>query len=341
MSGKLLVSNSPHVGSTWTTKKIMGAVIGALAPSLIASVYFYGFYPILVAILAIGSAILAEFLYNKVARQKLTIDDGSAAVTGLILALCLPPVLPLYIPVIGSFFAIIVVKMIFGGLGRNFANPAATARVFLLLAFSGSMTTFVKPVDWSQGFVSAGFAYFSGIGHNLPDAVTSATPLVAIGEGNLQNVDLLNMFFGNIGGSMGEVSAIAILIGGIFLIATKVIDWKVPATVVIFTTLFTLLFYQDANYILPMLLSGGLLFAAFFMVTDYATSPNTHVGRVVFAIGVSFFTVLIRRFGGYPEGMSFAIILMNLCTPFIDRFVLLKPFGSKAIANGGRDNDKN
>ncbi len=337
MSGKLLVSNSPHIGSTWTTKKIMGAVIGGLAPALLASVYFYGVYPLLVAFLSIGSAMLAEFIYNKIAKQKITIWDGSAAVTGMILALCLPPVLPLYIPIIGSFFAIIVVKMLFGGLGRNFANPAATARVFLLLAFSSAMTSYVKPVDWSQGFVTAAFSYFDGIGHNI-DAITSATPLVEIGAGSLANLDLLQMFIGNVGGSIGEVSAIAILLGGIPLIFAKVIDWKVPLTVIASTVIFTLVFYQDVNYILPMLLSGGLLFGAFFMVTDYATSPNTHWGRVVFAIGVSFFTVLIRRFGGYPEGMSFAIILMNLCTPFIDRFIILSPFGKRQTKKGDKIN---
>ncbi len=334
MSGKLLVSTSPHVGSTWTTKKIMGAVIASLSPAFFASVYFYGFYPVLVTILSIGSAILAEFLYNKVAKQKLTIADGSAAVTGFILALCLPPVLPLYIPVIGAFFAIIVVKMLFGGLGRNFANPAAAARIFLLLAFSSAMTSFAEPVDWSRGFVEAGFAYFRGIGHNI-DAITTATPLVSIGEGNLASINLLDMLYGNIGGSMGEVSAIAIIIGGVFLICTKVIDWKVPTTVIVSTVLFTLLFYQDVDYILPMLLSGGLLFGAFYMVTDYATSPNTHIGRVLFAFGVSFFTVLIRRYGGYPEGVSFAILLMNLCTPFIDRFVILAPFGKRESDEGG------
>lgn len=325
----LLVSPSPHVGSGWTTKKLMIAVIVALMPSLIASVYFYGAYPLVVTALSVGSAILAEFIYNKLSKQDVTVSDGSAAVTGLILALCLPPVLPLYIPIIGAFFAIIVVKMLFGGIGKNFANPAGTARIFLLLSFSSAMSKYARPVDWSQGFVEGMFSYFNGIGHNI-DSITSATPLGgAIPEGNLDGLNLLDMFLGNMGGSIGEVSALAILIGGLFLIVLKVIDWKVPVAVIVSSTLFTLIFYQDVAYILPMLLSGGLLFGAFFMATDYATTPNTDIGRIIFGIGVGFFTVLIRKYGGYPEGASFAILLMNLTTPFIDKYIITRPFGKK------------
>ncbi len=325
----LLVSPSPHVGSVWTTKKIMIAVIIALMPTFIASIYFYGFYPLVITILSIGSAILAEFIYNKIAKQDLTITDGSAAVTGFILALCLPPVVPFYIPIIGSFFAIIIVKMLFGGIGKNFANPAATGRVFLLLAFSSAMSKYAKPVDWSQGFVDAGFSYFNGIGHKI-DAITTATPLGSqIPDGNIQDLNLLDMFLGNMGGSIGEVCALAILIGGIFLIVLRLIDWKVPVFTLVSTALFTLIFYQDINYVLPMLLSGGIMFAAFFMATDYATTPNTSIGRVIFALGVGFFTVLIRKYGGYPEGASFAILLMNLTTPFIDKYIIRKPFGKK------------
>lgn len=325
----LIVSPSPHVGFPLTTRKVMLAVVVALVPSLIASVVFYGAYPLLVVCLSVGAAVLAEWIYNKIRKQKTTVSDCSAIVTGMILGLNLPPVLPIYIPIIGSFFSIIVVKMLFGGLGKNFANPAACGRVFLLLAFSSDMTKWVAPVDWAAGAGKGLFGYFGEMFGGTLDAVTSATPLVKIASDGVGNVDLLDLFLGRIGGSAGETCAIAILIGGIFLILTKIIDWKIPLAVIVSTVLSTLVFYQDPSYILPMLLSGGLLFGAFFMATDYSTSPNTFWGKLIFAVGIGFFTILIRKFGGYPEGVSFSILFMNLFVPLLDKIIVPKPFGAK------------
>lgn len=333
MDKKLLISSSPHITSSLTTKKIMQSVTFALIPAALASVIVFGLYPLVVIALSIFSAVGAEYLYCRYAKQEQTIGDWSAVVTGLLLALNLPPVLPLFVPVIGSAFAIIIVKMIFGGLGKNFANPAITARIFLLLAFTSYMTSFVAPVSYSNGVTNALFGYFKGFGVGI-DAFTGATPLIdykaGIGVGSVCPwCGLKALFIGNVSGSMGEVSALALILGGIFLIARRIIDWKIPVVYLVSVVLFTWIMYPDPSFIPASMLTGGVMIAAFFMLTDYSTSPNTPIGVIIYAAGAGLITVIIRRYGGYPEGVSFAILLMNFVAVILDKYIVPIRFGEK------------
>lgn len=335
MSDKLIVSSSPHVGIGLTTKKIMLYVIIALIPPLAAGVVLYGFYALTVVAVSVASAVGAEALYNLIAKKKQTLGDLSAVVTGLILGLNMPPRIPLFMPIIGSIFAIAVVKMLFGGLGKNFANPAATGRVFVLLAWTSAMTTsfknyatYIKPLDYSEGFAKAFFSGFSG-----GELTTHATPLAFIKNSASTGVlngdfSLLDLFLGRTGGSIGETCVLAIIIGAAFLLALKIIDWKIPVVYVGISALFCLIFYKNGyNFILPNLMSGGLMFAAVYMLTDYSSSPNTRLGTVIFAAGAAFMTMLIRRYGGYNEGASIAILFMNCLVPLIDKLCRPKPYG--------------
>ncbi len=333
MTKKLIVSVSPHISAGNSTEKIMRDVCIALLPALVASVVVFGFYPLVVTLVSIGSALATESLWNLIRKKPNTISDWSAVVTGLLLGLNLPPVVPLYVPVVGAFFAIAVVKMMFGGIGKNFANPAITARIFLLLAWSGVMATYVAPVDYSKGAIEALFGYFKyGVGSAEIAAVSSATPLGVIkGGGVISSGTLLDMFLGNIGGSAGETSALALLVGGIYLIVKKIINWKIPAIYIGTVAILSLIFAATGSYsfsdVLPLVLGGGLFLGAFFMATDYSTSPNTQLGVCIYAFGCGFITVIIRVFGVYPEGVSFAILLMNLFTPLLDKYIRRKPFG--------------
>ncbi len=335
---RFIVSSSPHVGSTLSTRRIMIHVCIALSFCLIAGVVLYGFYSFFLVLLAVLSAVGAEALFCVITKKPLTIWDASAIVTGMIVGLNLPPTAPFYVPIVGSVFAIMVVKMLFGGLGKNFANPAATARVFLLLAWTTKMTAFINPLDYAGGKVTAGdFFSFRFIIDFTDKAnyVTGATPLAsikanAIAGATTADASLLDLLLGNVGGSIGEVCAIAIIVAGIYLIALKIIDWKIPVVYLVSCSLFTLIFYKSGwNYILPNLLSGGILFGAVFMLTDYASSPNTRWGTIIFSLGAGLITILIRRFGGMNEGVSFAILLMNLLVPLIDKACRPKPFGYK------------
>ncbi len=329
---KLLVSPSPHIGNSLTTDKIMLNVVIALIPACIAGIFIFGLASLIVLVVSVGACVLAEYLYNLLTKKTQSVSDLSAVVTGLLLGMNLPPTIPLYVPIIGGFFAIIVVKMLFGGLGKNFANPAITARIFCVLAWTGAMTTFVKPVSYNQGFIKAMTQYVPYL-FNKIDAIASATPLSAV----KQSIDtgsgvfpVTNMFLGYTGGCIGEVSAVALILGGIYLIARKIIDWKIPVIYILTTALFSLLFYKDGYmYILPSILGGGLLIGAFFMATDYSTSPNTTLGVIIYAFGCGLITMIIRRFGGYPEGVSFAILLMNLVTPLLDKYISPRIFGTK------------
>ncbi len=332
-SQRFIVSASPHVGSTLTTREIMLHVCIALCLPLIAGTVLFGFYSFFLVLLAVLSAVGAEALYCVIRKKPLTIYDCSAIVTGMIVGLNLPPTAPFYVPIVGSIFAIMLVKMLLGGLGRNFANPACTARVFLLLAWTTKMTTFIPPFNYEAGVSASQFFNFSYIIDNA-SIVTGATPLAFIKESAISginpNVSLLDLFLGHVGGSIGEVCALAIIISAIYLIIAKVIDWKIPLIYLVSCALFTLVFYKQGwNYILPNLLSGGILFGAVFMLTDYASSPNTRWGTVVYALGAGLITVLIRRYGGMNEGVSFAILLMNLIVPLLDKAFKPKPFGYK------------
>ncbi len=334
--GKYIVSSSPHITSPSTTRTIMLDVIIALCPAVLASVLIYGFYPLFVTLLCVASAVFFEWLFNVITKKKQTVGDLSAVVTGIILALNLPPVVPFYVPMVGAAFAIIVVKMLFGGIGRNFANPAITARIFLMLAWTGVMTSFVKPIDLSDG--ANLFAYFTqGVNINLPDAITTATPLkgvkdaIASGANPAEGLNALDMFLGRIGGSAGEVSTLAVLIGGIYLAVRKVIDVRIPLIYLASTAVFTAIFFAGSEYVgeyvWTYMLGGGLVFGAVFMATDYATSPKSAVAVVIYGLGLGFLTVVIRKFGTMSEGVSFAILLMNVVTPLLER-IKVRTFGA-------------
>lgn len=332
----LTVSSSPHITSPSTTRRIMLDVIIALIPAVIAMVLLYGFYPLFLMVLSVGTAVFCEWAFNVITKRRQTAQDLSAVVTGMMLALNLPPVVPFYVPMVGSVFAIVIVKMLFGGIGRNFANPAITARIFLMLAWTGVMTKFVLPIDLSDG--GELFVYFKeAVNIALPDSVTTATPLQSVKEAISSGGDpaaglnALDMFLGRIGGSAGEVSTLAVLIGGIYLAARRVIDVKIPVIYITSTAMFTAIFFADSGYVGEYvwtgLLGGGLMFGAFFMATDYATSPKTPVAVVIYGLGLGFLTVIIRRFGTMNEGVSFAILLMNIATPLLEK-IKRKPFGT-------------
>lgn len=332
----LRVSSSPHIVSSANTQRIMLDVIIALCPAVIAMVLLYGFYPLFLTVLSVATAVFCEWAFNLVTRRPQSVRDLSAVVTGIILALNLPPVVPFYVPIVGAAFAIVIVKMLFGGIGRNFANPAITARIFLMLAWTGVMTQFVSPIDLSDG--ANLFAYFNqGVSISLPDAITTATPLqnvkdaISSGANPAEGLSALDMFLGRIGGSAGEVSALAVLIGGVYLAVRRVIDVKIPVLYIGSTVLFTAIFFADSGYVgeyvWTYLLGGGLMFGAFFMATDYATSPKTPVAVVIYGVGLGLLTVIIRKFGTMNEGVSFAILLMNIVTPLLEK-IKRKPFGT-------------
>ncbi len=304
MAKNLTVSVSPHIHSGISTQTIMRDVLIALLPAVVASVVFFGPRALLVEVLCVAVAVVCEWAFEKLCKRPVTVSDLSAAVTGLLLALNLPVGIPLWQAAFGAFVAIVLVKQMFGGIGYNFANPAITARVIMLVAFSGTMTSWVVP--------------------NLADAVSSATPLALLkaGEGGLPA--LLEMFLGARGGSMGETSCLALLIGGIYLIARRVITWHTPVAFIGAVLVLTVLLGQQPLY---QIMAGGLFIGAFFMATDYTTSPPTPAGKVIFGVGCGLITVAIRVWGSYPEGVSFSILLMNILNPYICKWTQPKPLG--------------
>ena len=309
----LKVSASPHIRDRATTGKIMLDVIIALFPALIAGVWIFGARAALVVLVCVAASVLSEWLYEKGMKKPSTIGDLSAVVTGLLLGFNLPVTIPLWQAAVGSVFAIIIVKQLFGGIGKNFANPAITARVFMFLAFSVSMTKWVDP---------AGVSLTSW---NYADAVTSATPLALITSGNIEALpSVQDMLLGVRGGCIGETSVIALALGGIYLLVRRVISWHTPVVFIATVVALTALLGQQPLY---QMMSGGLFIGAIFMATDYATSPQTNWGRVIFGVGAGVLTVLIRVYGSYPEGVSYSILLMNTLVPFINRLTPNKAFG--------------
>lgn len=300
-----------------TTQKVMLCVITALLPAVISAGYYFGLRALMLISVCIMSAILFEGISRIVMKRKQTVGDLSAAVTGLILGLNLPVTLPFWQAAIGSFVAIVIVKQLFGGLGQNFANPAVVARIVLMLSFTSDMTTYAVPEYYNIKNVSD-TAEFITIGNDR--VVTGATPLIT---GDASYMDL---FLGNTGGAVGETCALAILLGGLYLIARRIISPAIPFA---FIGTVALMDFIAGNDVIFGLLSGGLLLGAFFMATDYVTSPVTVKGKLVFGIGCGLITFIMRHFSGsYPEGVSFAILLMNIITPYIDRFTMTKPFGA-------------
>ncbi|HBI51769.1 MAG TPA: Na+-transporting NADH:ubiquinone oxidoreductase subunit D [Ruminococcaceae bacterium] len=307
---ELLIEPSPHIRSDITTQKIMLDVLIALFPSVIAGTVIFGLRALVLVVLCAFFCVIFEYLFNLVTKRRQTLSDLSAVVTGVLLGMNLPPTLPIYMAAIGSFAAIIIVKQFFGGLGQNFANPAITARIILMLSFGRSMTSWTAPIDWAAPGT---------------DAVSSATPLAS--QESLPSY--LDMFLGLRAGCIGETCIAALLIGGLYLIIRGIIDPVTPAAFIGTVAVCSILSGHD---VLMQLMSGGLVLGAFFMATDYATTPLTRAGKLIFGIGCGLITSVIRFFGVYPEGVSFSILIMNIITPLIDRYVHQKPFGAKKEA---------
>ena len=313
----LTVSSPPHITGKDTTGRRMTDVLIALLPACVFGVYVYGNPALVTMMIAVVSAVVAEYIFQKVVGKKSTISDRSAVITGLLLAFNLPPYVPFWIPVAGSVFAIVVVKQLFGGLGQNFLNPALAARAFLLASFPFHMTRW-----WVPG--------------TTIDAVTAPTLLAVIKEDpagfSATSADYFALLFAKTGGTIGETSAVAIIVGGLYLLFRRVINWRIPVFYLGSFAFFAFVFGREAFFtgqILFEVLAGGLLLGAFFMATDYATSPISPNGRVIMGLGCGFLTVLIRFYGGYPEGVSYAILLMNLLVPVIDKYVRPAVYGKK------------
>ncbi len=300
-----VVSTSPHLHRTTTAANIMRDVCIALIPALIASIAVFGADAMLVTVVCVATAVLSEALYEKICKLPNTIHDSSAIITGMLVAYNLPVSIPLWQAVIGTLVAIILVKQLFGGLGKNFANPAIVGRIFLFLSFSQSMTNWV-----------------------YPDAVSTATPLALMRAGDMAALpSMLDMFLGNRAGCLGEASVLALLIGGAYLLFKKVITWHTPVAFIGTVFVLSLIFGGSFEYAVYQIMAGGLMLGAIFMATDYVTTPQTENGRIVFGLGCGILTVLIRQFGSYAEGVSFAILFMNILTPYINKWTRHKPFG--------------
>ncbi|MBC5995693.1 RnfABCDGE type electron transport complex subunit D [Romboutsia ilealis] len=321
MEKKLIVSSSPHVRSNEDTSYIMKQVVIALIPAALAGVYFFRLNALSVMFFCILGTVGSEFLYQKITKEESTIGDFSAVVTGLLLAFNVPASLPWWMCLAGGAFAIIVIKMVFGGIGNNFINPALGARAFLLASFPVAMTAWTNPgVNW--------------IGSNL-DAVTTATPLsflkvgaTGVADLTANGISMTDMVVGNIGGCIGETSAILIVLGGVYLIYKGIIDYTIPAFYI--GTVFILTFILGGfsfNFALYELFAGGLMLGGFFMLTDYTTSPMTKKGQIIYALLAGVITSVIRLYGGYPEGVSYSILLANVATPLIDKYVSNRVFG--------------
>lgn len=333
MNNILNVSPSPHQQSSETTRKLMFGVVIALLPALAAAVYYFGTGAIIVTLTSVLACVATEFLIQKyVLKTKTSISDGSAVVTGLLLAFNVPSNLPLFIIVIGAVISIGVAKMTFGGLGNNPFNPALVGRVFLLISFPVKMTSWPVPSGFKTGYT---------------DAVTGATPLGIISEGvkNGESITTLmdkvpshmQLFYGYMGGSMGEIAAAALILGGIYMIWKKIITWHIPVAVLASAALFTgILWMADpTKYADPLfhLLTGGMMLGAIFMATDYVTSPMTPKGMIIYGTGIGVITILIRTWGAYPEGVSFAILIMNAFVPLLNMYIKPRRFG-KEVRNG-------
>lgn len=317
MQNRLIVSTSPHVHSGETVQKVMWAVFLSLIPAGVAGVLIFGIHALKIILVSLASCLITEALIQKLTHRKVVISDGSAAITGLLLAYNLSSTVPLWIPAIGGFFAIAIVKLAFGGLGRNIFNPALAARAFLLASWPKYMTDFARPLS--------------------ADAVTSATPLTMLKEGHVDNLSQMgisywDMFIGLRGGCIGEVCILALLIAAAYLLWRGYIWWQTPVGFILSIGALSWAFAGDTLFkgdFLFSILSGGVVLGAFFMATDYVTTPITKKGQLVFGIACGGIAFVIRHFGGYPEGVSYSILIMNAFVPLIDRYILPKRYGAK------------
>ena len=329
MSNLLNISSSPHVRCKTSTKSIMYDVILALMPATAVGIYNFGIKAAVLIAVCVATCVLTEYIWQKAMGLPLTVSDGSAALTGLLLALNLSSTFPVWMAMLGSVFAIIIVKQLFGGLGQNFMNPALGARCFLMISFAGKMTSFT----------------YDGVTGATPlaiikngDKATAVADLLAAGDGKSQVAyHILDLFLGTIGGTIGETSALAILLGAAYLLVKKVINWKIPVCYIATFAVFVLLFGGrgfDMTYLAAELCGGGLLLGAFFMATDYVTSPITPKGQIVFGILLGLLTGIFRIFGASAEGVSYAIIICNLLVPLIEKVTIPVPFGKEGIKDG-------
>ena len=314
MQTKLVVSSSPFLrDASVSTRRLMGDVVIALIPTALAAIWFFGAPALALMLVSVVFAVLSELVYEKITHQKTTIDDLSAVVTGLLLAFNLPANAPWWMAAIGSIIAIVLVKQMFGGIGQNFVNPALTARIILMTSFPSRMTTWTAP-----------FAYLNGT-----DGATTATPLALSAQGATDSLpSYLDMFLGVRGGCLGETCTLALLLGGIYLIARRVISPVIPVCYLGTAAVMSLLLGRD---VLFDLMAGGLMLGAIFMATDYTTSPITFKGKIIYAVGCGVLTMLIRVFGSLPEGVSFSIVILNILVPLIERVSRPKPFGKETV----------
>ena len=313
MINNLIVSGSPHIHKQTSISRIMWTVVISLVPAGIAGVIIFGFDALWVTLVAVAGAVLTELILGIWAKKKITVLDGSAVITGILLAFNLPSGVPLWLPIVGAVFSIAIGKQVFGGLGQNIFNPALVGRVFLMASWPKYMTTFTRPFNY--------------------DAITSATPLAMLKEGKLlEHISYWDLFLGKHGGCIGEVCILALLIGAAILLIKGYISWHIPATYIFTTAIFTYIFGGAQLFSgdwLFHILSGGLILGAFFMATDYVATPLTAKGQLIFGIGCGLLTAVIRIWGGYPEGVSYAILMMNAATPFIDRYTKNKIYGTR------------
>ena len=331
MQKQLLVSSSPHYRARENTKTVMLDVIIAMIPILAVSVIYFGWRALTLTIVTVAACIAFETLFNFIRKKKNTVTDLSCIVTGMLLAFNLPVTAPYWLAVAGAAFAIIVVKMLFGGLGKNFANPALAARAFLF-AWPMLMTTFVKPLVGDKIPVFTDPLFTNGVTTTAVDAITTATPLKTLKTGVMPMQSIIDLFFGNKGGCLGETCIAVIILGGIYLLMRRVITWHIPVaylgTVAVITLFFPLTGQVfDYEFMLAELFSGGLMLAAFFMATDYSTSPITPKGMLIFGIGCGLLTVFLRYFSSYSEGVSYAILLMNVFAFSLDKVTKPRRFG--------------
>ena len=312
--GLLKVSAPPHITSKDDVSTIMFDVILALMPSMVAGAYFFGYRALMIVLISVLSSVAFECLWNVSFKKKTTIYDLSAVVSGILLAYNMPSTVPLWLPVVGSFFMIIIVKMCFGGLGHNFMNPALAGRAFLMASWPAFMTKFVAPFTRMELW-------------NTADVVTSATPLNSEFTGTVTNWDL---FMGNVGGCIGETSALALLLGGAYLVVRKIITWRIPVCYIATVAVISALFGHNVGF---ELFAGGLMLGAIFMATDYVTSPVTPLGQIIYAIGCGVMTCVIRFAGGYAEGVSYSILLMNIASPLFDKLTPPRKYGKRSDKN--------